>query len=169
MDELEERYNRALENSRRSYRYILRLRICVLEGVRSAFYDYATKKADELEDIQRTLYLHTGINWSRQLEGELNNFNDPELINDPEISSEHFQVSDVPEVNDLEDEDDRYSDTSYHSESDTDFEEIAKIMNHFLNESNFLHTSFTHSQKHGSFQSHHIIQKEITRNALHPF
>ena len=123
MDELEERYNRALENSRRSYRYILRLRICVLEGVRSAFYDYATKKADELEDIQRTLYLQTGINWSRELEGELNNFNDPELINDPEISSEHFQVSDVPEVNDLEDEDDRYSDTSYDSNSDTDFEE----------------------------------------------
>ena len=42
---------------------------------------------------------------------------------DPEISSEHFQVSDVPEVNDLEDEDDRYSDTSYDSNSDTDFEE----------------------------------------------
>ena len=121
MDKIEERYNRALEHGRKSYRYILRLRICVLEGIRSAFYDYASKKADELEDMQRTLYLQTGINWSRELESELNNANDPELINDPEISSEHFQVSDVPDFNDLEDEDDRYSDTSYDSESDMDF------------------------------------------------
>ena len=118
MDQMDERYNRASINGQKSFKYLLRLRICTLEGVRSAFYDYATHKADELEFLQRTLFVHTGINWSRELEDESFDLNDLDLISDPEIRDEHLEVNDFTEVSDLEDESDYHSDTSYQSDSE---------------------------------------------------
>ena len=131
MDDMDERYNRAYASGRKSYRYILRLRLCILEGVRSAFYDYATQKADELEELQRALYLQTGINWSSQMEEQLNGLDDPELINGPEIDTEQFPVSDLPDVHSIESESDAYSDTSCDSESDMDFEDDVDTADHF--------------------------------------
>lgn len=42
-------YDRAARNNKRSYRYTLRIRLVVLEGVRNMYYMYAMQKADELE------------------------------------------------------------------------------------------------------------------------
>ena len=49
IEEIEVRYNRSQQEHRRSYRYILRLRLSSLEGIRNMFYEYAYAKADELE------------------------------------------------------------------------------------------------------------------------
>lgn len=46
---MQTRYDRASEVNRRSYRYTLRIRLVVLEGVRNMYYQYAMQKAEELE------------------------------------------------------------------------------------------------------------------------
>ena len=70
IDETEVRYNRSQADNRRSYRYILRLQLCTLEGSRNMFYEYAYAKADELEKMQLELYNKTGIAWSDDLAQE---------------------------------------------------------------------------------------------------
>ena len=70
IEETEVRYNHSQQVNRRSYRYILRLWLCSLEGVRNMFYEYAYAKADELEKMQLDLYNKTGIAWSDALAEE---------------------------------------------------------------------------------------------------
>ena len=67
IDENEVRYRRALKNQSKSYRYILRLKLCAIEGVRNQFYDYAYAKAEELEKLQLQLYNQHGIIWNEDL------------------------------------------------------------------------------------------------------
>ena len=49
------RYDRAYKINQRSWRYSLRLQLATLEGMRNMFYEYAYKRADELEALQDTL------------------------------------------------------------------------------------------------------------------
>ena len=70
IDETEMRYSRSQAENRRSYRYILRLKLCSLEGVRNMFYEYAYAKADQLEKMQLELFNRTGIAWSDDLAQE---------------------------------------------------------------------------------------------------
>ena len=67
IDETEVRYHRAQAAERRSYRYILRLKLCTLEGVRNMFYEYAYANADKLEKLQLELYEKTAIAWNDRL------------------------------------------------------------------------------------------------------
>ena len=78
IDESEVRYRQALTNNNKCYRYILRLKLCTLEGVRNQFYDYAYAKADELERLQLELYNQYGIVWSEALESESDSDSDDE-------------------------------------------------------------------------------------------
>ena len=55
IDDLQTRYNRAMKANRRSFRYSLRLQLATLEGVRNMFYEYASRRADELEGLQTQL------------------------------------------------------------------------------------------------------------------
>lgn len=52
IDALQSRYDGAVKANKRAFRYSLRLRLAVLEGVRNMFYEYASRKADELEELQ---------------------------------------------------------------------------------------------------------------------
>ena len=70
IEEIEVRYNRSQQEHRRSYRYILRLRLCSLKGLRNMFYECAYAKADELEKMQLDLYNRTCIAWSDDLAEE---------------------------------------------------------------------------------------------------
>ena len=47
------RYDRANNSGRRSFRYSLRIRLCVLEGIRNMYYDCALKVADQLDELRR--------------------------------------------------------------------------------------------------------------------
>lgn len=49
---MQTRYDRASKVNRRSYRYTLRIRLVVLEGVRNMYYQYAMQKAEELEQAK---------------------------------------------------------------------------------------------------------------------
>ena len=52
IEALQTRYNRAMKRNRRSFRYSVRLRLATLEGIRNMFYEYASRMADELEELQ---------------------------------------------------------------------------------------------------------------------
>ena len=67
IEDVETRYNRSQAENRRSYRYILHLKLCSLEGVRNMFYEYAYVQGDRLEDMQLDLFNRTGIAWNEDL------------------------------------------------------------------------------------------------------
>ena len=48
-------YDRAYSQNMRSARYTLRLQLATMEGMRNIFYEYASRLADELEEIQDQL------------------------------------------------------------------------------------------------------------------
>lgn len=49
------RYDHALRDNHRSFRYMLRLRLMSLEGARNMFHEYASRKAEELDSMQERL------------------------------------------------------------------------------------------------------------------
>ena len=53
--DLQIRYERASKLNRRSFRYTLRTRLSTLEGLRNMYYEYATKRADELDQLHNQL------------------------------------------------------------------------------------------------------------------
>ena len=97
IEETEIHYNRSQAENRRSYRYILRLKLCTLEGVRNMFYEYAYAKADELEKMQLELYNKSGIAWNDALAQESdnedsdNNDDDDEGIEN-DMDTEEYEV-----------------------------------------------------------------------------
>lgn len=50
--DLTQRYNKAKRNNQRSFRYNLKLKISVLEGVKSMFYDYIYMKAEDINMLR---------------------------------------------------------------------------------------------------------------------
>ena len=52
---LQNRYDRAVQQSNRSYRYFLRLKIATIEGISNMFYDYASQHADKFEKFNSNL------------------------------------------------------------------------------------------------------------------
>ena len=55
LEGLQKRYDRARTDDRRLFRYNVRLRLCTVEGARNMFYEYASQKVDEMEDLQDQL------------------------------------------------------------------------------------------------------------------
>ncbi len=70
IDDTTVRYDRAVRDNLRTFKYVLRLRLCTLEGVRNAFYEYAYAKADILESLQRDLFYTYGVAWNNRLAEE---------------------------------------------------------------------------------------------------
>ena len=52
------RYDRAVKANRKSYRYVGRLNLATLEGVRNMIYEYAARAADELDTMQDRFVEH---------------------------------------------------------------------------------------------------------------
>ena len=46
------RYRKAKATNTRSFRYPLRLRLAVVEGIRNMYYDYAKQKAAEVQNLR---------------------------------------------------------------------------------------------------------------------
>ena len=55
LSNLTHRYKKAKADNRISFRYPLRLRLAVVEGIRNMYYDYAKQKADEVKTIKEAL------------------------------------------------------------------------------------------------------------------
>ncbi|KAK7099938.1 nucleolar transcription factor 1-B-like [Littorina saxatilis] len=52
LDEMAKRYEKASRENHRSFRYSLRLRMAVTEGVRNMYYEYAANKADDITHLR---------------------------------------------------------------------------------------------------------------------
>jgi len=57
---LQIRYDQSVADHRRSFRYFLRLKIATLEGVRNMLYEYACRRADQLDAMHEQL-LRDGV------------------------------------------------------------------------------------------------------------
>ncbi|KAH3731136.1 hypothetical protein DPMN_057142 [Dreissena polymorpha] len=55
------RYKHARRNDMKSFRYPLRLRLSVIEGIRNMFYEYAKQKAVEVQCLRRALSDHVTV------------------------------------------------------------------------------------------------------------
>ena len=55
VQELQTRYDRAVRDNLRTYRYALRLRLCTVEGIRNMYYEYATATADKIEELENRM------------------------------------------------------------------------------------------------------------------
>jgi hypothetical protein len=53
--EAQTRYDRANKSGNKPFRYVGRLKLAVIEGVRNTIYEYAALKADELDVMQERL------------------------------------------------------------------------------------------------------------------
>ena len=56
MESVMQRYHSARSNVNRNFRYKLRLRLAVVEGIRNRYYDYANLKANEIVTLRRELF-----------------------------------------------------------------------------------------------------------------
>lgn len=56
LEDVQERYRRAKRDNFRCYRYNLRLKLAVIEGVRNMFYEYAHIKAEEIAELRLHLF-----------------------------------------------------------------------------------------------------------------
>ena len=52
IQDVQHRYDKASQSNIRTCRYYLRLRLSVSEGVRNAYYEYASKMADKIEVME---------------------------------------------------------------------------------------------------------------------
>lgn len=56
LDALQQRYSKAKKDNHKSFRYSLRLRIAVVDGMRNMYYDYAHKKAETIAELRQELF-----------------------------------------------------------------------------------------------------------------
>ncbi|VDI49701.1 Hypothetical predicted protein [Mytilus galloprovincialis] len=56
LDDLQVRYDKSKAEDRRSFRYPLRLKIAVVDGVRNMYYEYALREAQKVAEIQGKLH-----------------------------------------------------------------------------------------------------------------
>ncbi|OWF45996.1 hypothetical protein KP79_PYT15430 [Mizuhopecten yessoensis] len=59
LDQLQVRYDMAKSSSNRAFRYNLRLKLAVVEGMRNVYYDYAHNKAKMVANLRRDLFGET--------------------------------------------------------------------------------------------------------------
>ena len=52
LDDLELRFKCSTENGNRVYNYNQRIKLCVIEGVRNVYYEYAQRIGDKLDDLR---------------------------------------------------------------------------------------------------------------------
>ena len=52
LEGLQRRYDKAVQENHRSFRYNLRLKMASVEGVRNAYYEYACEKAEEIAELR---------------------------------------------------------------------------------------------------------------------
>ena len=56
LDDFKDWYSKAKEDNFRSFRYNLRLKLAIIEGVRNMYYDYAYMKAEKVAAFSHDLY-----------------------------------------------------------------------------------------------------------------
>ncbi len=96
LDDCRERYSRAKADGYRSFRYNLRVKLAVMEGVRNMYYDYAYMKAEDVAPTKtrpvwggaRHCRLGRGYR-RRRLKESLTNTNGPFQGHNGSLQSQH--------------------------------------------------------------------------------
>ncbi len=99
MKGLEQRYYKARAEQRRSYRYILRMRLMSTENVRDMFYMYAAAKADEIMALRKQL----GAAWEEQLD-DVTDFVDSNATDSEDEDGDVDVVDDGIDVEEMEED-----------------------------------------------------------------
>lgn len=103
IDEVEARHHRAQVNAQPAICQNLTLRLSTLEGVRSLFYTYASKKGEELDTLQLIFRDVTGMPWSSSFEVDINSIlNFFELVTPPASEDEDHADSSFRNDSDME-------------------------------------------------------------------
>ena len=110
---LTKRYESAKAECFRSFRYNLRVRLAVVEGVRNVFYEYARDMAEDIADLRRELY-GQNVEIITDTDGETD---DEQSMN--ELDYDEEEENDNAEDDDYDDDDD--------DEANDDDEEIEEI------------------------------------------
>ncbi|WAR07326.1 hypothetical protein MAR_017284 [Mya arenaria] len=56
LGEVQKRYTMAKRSNNKAFRYNMRLKLAVIEGVRNMYYDFAYSKADRVAELRRELF-----------------------------------------------------------------------------------------------------------------
>ena len=109
---LTKRYESAKAECFRSFRYNLRVRLAVVEGVRNVFYEYARDMAEDIADLRRELY-GQNVEIITDTDGETDN---EQSINELDYDDDEENADDYDDDDDDDDE-----------LNDEDLEEIEEI------------------------------------------
>ena len=84
-----------IQKEMKSFYYMLRLRLYMLENIKNRFYDYALLQADKLERLQLEFLERTGLQeWNEDILQDTdlaNHIAELDLDDDDEDYDEHFQ------------------------------------------------------------------------------
>lgn len=103
--DLHSRYDLAAKQNARAFRYTLRVRIAVMEGVRNMFFEYASMKADKIVELRKQIQEE-----HENAAAALDNIedDDDELYRDYDeydLTDSELEYSDI-DFSDLDDDDD---------------------------------------------------------------
>lgn len=102
LDEMAGRYEKASKENRRSYRYTLRLRMAITEGVRNMYYEYASRKADEITELRCRILEDTNSEGSSGGSSDHEESQDTDDMEDehPEDNTENEESMDDEDISD---------------------------------------------------------------------
>lgn len=124
LDEMSIRYDRANREGRRTFRYSLRLKIAVIEGVRNMYYDYAANKADQITDLRALMRM--GDTMVTRQTDDVSSLELAEVMSEVENSdSENDSDSEVEMMSD-----DQNDVTPLYEDSDSTVSPLAHLQGH---------------------------------------
>ena len=128
LEELQSRYDSASKQHMRAFRYSLRMRISVLEGVRNMYYHYASMKADLICRLRQLVQIeHADL---QESDSSSDHYIEIDSDEEYDFSDSDFDYSDFDE-DDFELEDDNYlvvKDTTLDGSMDIEGADRALIM-----------------------------------------
>ncbi|KAL4234718.1 hypothetical protein ACF0H5_006360 [Mactra antiquata] len=98
ISEMQSRYEITMKQQARMFRYTLRVRIAVAEGVRNMFYEYARQKADLIVDLRNQI---------EHIQNQVEEADDDECVEygeEYDLSDSELEFSDI-DLSDFDDED----------------------------------------------------------------
>ncbi|KAH3770177.1 hypothetical protein DPMN_171460 [Dreissena polymorpha] len=95
--DLQSRYDMAMKQHARAFRYSLRVRIAVLEGVRNMFYEFASMKADLIVELRKEIQREQEqCDHDESLDDSYYVYDDDEYdLSDSELEYSDFDFSDI--------------------------------------------------------------------------
>lgn len=106
ISDMQKRYEQAMKQHARAFRYSQRVRIAIMEGVRNMFYMYAQQKADLVLQLREQIQLEheyvTATEDDLENEDESHDYVDEYDLSDSELEYSDFDFSDFESENETD-------------------------------------------------------------------